>query len=297
MILLEETIRMNESKCLPLVSIIIPSFNREKTIGDTIESLINQTYSNIEIIIVDDCSTDNTAAVVKKYNDSRIVYYILDENKKACFARNYGFEKSKGEYIALMDSDDVCHPDRIFKQYQSIVETEADFVFCGMNRVERDGTKYFYPLRKIDFSKDVFEQELIENRICSVCMFMKRIVFKKTMFDISLKRYQDWDFALRVCRYFNVAYLDEALVDSTIQNDSITNIISNYDSLLAIYSKYKSDIEKVDIVYSEFHRKLGDCIRSSDFKKARKHFGYSLKRHFALKTFIKYLLTCFHVRY
>lgn len=283
----------------PLVSIIVPAFNRAKTLPATIISILNQTYKNIELIIVDDYSSDGTTDIVNSFieNDNRVHYYKLDKNRGACFARNYGFTKSKGEFIALMDSDDVCHLDRIQKQLNHAIDTNADFCFCGINRKENNNCSYYYPLRKIDFKKNVFEQELVENRICSVSMFMRRKVFETIKFDIGLRRYQDWDFGIRVCELFEVSFLDEALVDSTIQSDSITSKVSNYESLLAIYDKYKLKIESNKNVYSEFQIKLGDSLRTSDFKKSKQHFKNSLKTHFTLRTFIKYLLTSIHVKY
>jgi len=101
----------------PLVSIVITSFNRAKYIGEAIESVLSQTYSNLECIIVDDGSTDNTEGIVFEYikRDRRVSFYPRpqDSPKGANACRNYGFSVSKGEYINWLDDDDLLHPQKI----------------------------------------------------------------------------------------------------------------------------------------------------------------------------------------
>lgn len=84
-----------------MVTVIIPSYNREKTIKRAVDSVLNQTYKDIEVIVVDDCSTDNTLDVVKSIKDSRLKVFKLNENSGACVARNFGIEKAK--YVAITD--------------------------------------------------------------------------------------------------------------------------------------------------------------------------------------------------
>ena len=100
----------------PLVSVIIPTYNRGRLILDSINSVLNQTYKNIELIVVDDCSTDNTEEILKSINDSRIKYVKLEKNSGACIARNKGIELSTGEFIAFNDSDDLWITTKLEKQ-------------------------------------------------------------------------------------------------------------------------------------------------------------------------------------
>ena len=101
-----------------LVSIITPTYNCGKFIGQTIESVLNQSYQNWEMIIVDDCSTDNTKEIVEKYvkQDKRIKYYVLEVNSGAAVARTKAMQLASGEYIAFLDSDDLWMPDKLEKQ-------------------------------------------------------------------------------------------------------------------------------------------------------------------------------------
>ena len=106
-----------------LVSIIIPTYNRENKLERAVESVLEQSYQYIEVIVVDDCSTDNTVTLMGKYkDDERVVYYRLEKNSGACVARNKGIELSKGDYIGFLDSDDIFLPkkntnaDRLFTE-------------------------------------------------------------------------------------------------------------------------------------------------------------------------------------
>ena len=106
-----------------LISVVIPTYNRGKVIRKSIESVLNQSYKNIELIIIDDGSTDNTEFVVKKISDNRIKYIKLNENKGACYARNIGIKKAKGKYIAFVDSDDYLpNNSSIYSKAISILE-------------------------------------------------------------------------------------------------------------------------------------------------------------------------------
>ena len=90
-----------------IISIIIPTFNREKSIAKSIQSVLNQTFNNIEIIIIDDCSSDNTENVIKLIKDKRIKYLKLNQTKGASYARNIGIMLAKGKFISFQDSDDI----------------------------------------------------------------------------------------------------------------------------------------------------------------------------------------------
>jgi len=109
---------MNENFSKPLVSVIITTYNRAYCLKKAITSAINQTYDNLEIIVLDDGSTDNTELVVKKISDSRIVYIRHQKNKGIGAARNTGIKNSKGSFIAFLDSDDEYLPEKIEKSLE-----------------------------------------------------------------------------------------------------------------------------------------------------------------------------------
>jgi len=115
----------------PLVSIITPSYNAEKYIEETILSVINQTYTNWELIIVDDISTDGTLEIIKDFSakDSRIKWYELNEKGGASIARNMAIRESSGKYIAFLDADDVWKTEKLEKQVEFMETKQCDFSF------------------------------------------------------------------------------------------------------------------------------------------------------------------------
>lgn len=127
----------------PLISVITPAYNAERFIGDTIDSVLDQTYANWEMVIVDDRSTDNTTSIVEEYRkrDNRIKLIVLEENSGSAVARNTAMENAKGRYIAFLDSDDRWLPEKLAKQLRFMQEKDIAFSFTTYVRILEDGTK------------------------------------------------------------------------------------------------------------------------------------------------------------
>jgi teichuronic acid biosynthesis glycosyltransferase TuaG len=127
----------------PLISVITPAYNAARFIGETIESVQSQTYSNWEMVIVDDCSTDETVRVVEAYQkeDPRIKLYSLQENSGSAVARNTAMEHANGRYIAFLDSDDRWLPEKLTKQLHFMQENDIAFSFTTYVRMHEDGTR------------------------------------------------------------------------------------------------------------------------------------------------------------
>ena len=279
-----------------MISVIIPTYNRENKIIPCVESVLNQTYKDFEIIIVDDCSTDRTGEILKPYLNDRFSYYRLDRNRRACYARNFGMRLAKGDLVAFQDSDDTWYPEKLEKQLKKLQEEDADFVFCVMNRVTPERTKHF-PRRSLDVYHDFYRQELMLNAVSTQTILMKKDAALDISFDESLKRYQDWDFAIRAAKKYKAAYVPEILVDSVVGEDSITAVNSAYDALFTLYQKYQDEIVSDDEVHAFYLWSLGDCLRRSDTKKAASYFRKSLKLKPDRKVFAQFLLSSLGIRY
>ena len=202
-----------------LVSVIIPTYNRAELIARSVQSILKQTYKNIELIIVDDGSTDNTEEIVKKFDDSRVIY-IKQENQGACAARNNGIDYAKGEFIAFQDSDDVWHEDKLEKQINCLKGTGADMCFCCMRQIND------HTCSEIIGNK--FKNGFISSSVSvlgigtqSFCAYS--YVFKTEKFDDGMPRLQDFEIMIRIQRKFKIYYMDVALVDYYIQDDSISS--------------------------------------------------------------------------
>ena len=114
-----------------LVSIVVPVYNCEKYIAETVKSILTQTYQDFEVIFVDDESTDSSRQILEKFGDSRIIVTGVDEESGAYAARNKGVAMAKGDYIAFLDSDDIWHKDKLAKTVAHLEKNKAAFVFTG----------------------------------------------------------------------------------------------------------------------------------------------------------------------
>lgn len=271
-----------------LISVVIPTFNRASTIKGAIDSVLNQTYQNIEIIIVDDGSDDDTEEIINALNNHKIVYYKLDKNMGANLARNYGISNAKGDVIAFQDSDDVWHREKLEKQVNTMNEVNADVVFCAME-VSQDTKKKVIPNKRLKSQFISFNKILMGSLASTQTLLVKKKCFKDTEFDPKISRLQDWDLVIRLTEKYSVYYLQEVLVDVFIQNDSISMDSSKgYKSLKMIESKHKDYInnnKKIRAYFSSVLAKFSD-----DREIADKYYRDSLKFSFRIKVFIKYIL-------
>ena len=122
-----------------LVSIIMPSYNTARFISKTIESVLEQTYKNWELLIVDDCSTDNTDEIVSKYDDDRIIYLKNKKNSGAAVSRNKALKNAKGKWIAFLDSDDLWLPEKLERQLKFMVQNNYAFTYHEYIEMSEEG--------------------------------------------------------------------------------------------------------------------------------------------------------------
>lgn len=132
---------IEQKKIKDLVSIIMPSYNTGAFIEDSIQSVLNQTYSNWELIIVDDCSTDNTLEILEKINDDRIIILKNDRNSGAAVSRNKALRKAKGQWVAFLDSDDLWHPEKLEKQIAFMKANKYYFSYTNYEEIDMEGNK------------------------------------------------------------------------------------------------------------------------------------------------------------
>jgi glycosyltransferase involved in cell wall biosynthesis len=140
---------------MPRVTVIIPSYNHEKFVGEAIQSVLNQTYQDFEIVITDDGSTDQSVSIIKSFTDPRIKLFCFDKNQGACVAGLKCRSEAKGEFIALLNSDDVFAPDKLEKQVRFLEQNpEIAAVFSYAQIIDEEGN---------DFSNDhVYKQIFIQ---------------------------------------------------------------------------------------------------------------------------------------
>lgn len=176
-----------------MVSIIIPTYNRAGTLARAIQSVIVQSYSDWELIIIDDGSTDNTEELVKSFieQDKRIQYISFSENKGQAAARNKGIRASDGEYIAFQDSDDCWMPDKLQMQV-SMMEEHLEYGLVYGQMVYDENGVLSAPYPSLDGGDRIFEVCLRQNQISTQTMLVRKAVFDEIgLFDASLSALED----------------------------------------------------------------------------------------------------------
>jgi glycosyltransferase involved in cell wall biosynthesis len=214
-----------------MVSVVIPAYNCAQYIADTIRSVCAQTYCDLEIVVIDDGSTDGTRNAVLAVTDPR-VRYVQTSNRGNYFARNRGIEESKGEFIAFLDSDDLWISDKLEKQMR-IFESFPDIDFCCT------GFKFFKnndPARcHLDYSafldhddstdKTFIVNALRNNFIVTSSVVIRRPCFEKEgVFDTAYQNAMDYDMWLRIVLNYKARYVSEALV---LRREHAANISKN----------------------------------------------------------------------
>lgn len=200
----------------PLVSVIIPTYNREGFIEQTIESVLDQTYDNLEIIISDDGSTDNTRAVVRKMKDKRIKFHLNEHNGLPAFVRNRGIEQSRGEFIAFLDSDDLWLPAKLERQFAEFKKNSGLGLVCT-NGIDFDENGEHGLRIKADLDETNFTFDgllLKDNIICSSVMVKRTVLDDVGDFNESRKvrAGEDYELWLRVARKHKIKYIKEPLI-------------------------------------------------------------------------------------
>ncbi|MBV7505576.1 glycosyltransferase family 2 protein [Bacillus sp. sid0103] len=235
------------------ISVIIPTFNREKLVMEAIDSLRNQTYKNLEIIIVDDCSTDNTQNRIENDRDTRIVYVRHEYNKGGSQARNSGIERATGEFIAFLDSDDQWLPTKLEKQMEVFKNnSNVGIVYTGYKNVS--GTSVRSEVNP-HLSGNLLTEILKKNCIgtASTVLIKKNLLLEAGSFDPELPSCQDWDLYVRLAQITEFGVVEEAVVLYNEHDEGriTTNIKSVLAGHQAFYKKYSSLI--IQLNKKDFH--------------------------------------------
>ncbi|TET98119.1 MAG: glycosyltransferase [Candidatus Stahlbacteria bacterium] len=237
----------------PKVSVIIPTYNRANMIEETIQSVLNQTFQDFEIIIVDDASTDDTERIIKNIDDDRIRYLRHERNKGGSAARNTGIMKARGKYIALFDSDDVWVKEKLERQIDVIENSKLypGVVYSGVKYIDSNGR---WKGTVVPFFKGNIHSYLLEENIVlgggSTALIRKDCFDKAGLFDENFTSRHDLDLWIRIARKYNFDYVKTPLVYIRIHKNRITedlNMKINSRKLLfnKIYDELKRDRRKI----------------------------------------------------
>jgi glycosyltransferase involved in cell wall biosynthesis len=192
----------------PLVSVVIPTHNRSGQLKRAIDSALAQTHRNLEIIVVDDASTDNTQDVVAAFRDLRIRYVRRDENRGASVTRNIGIQAAMGTYIAFLDDDDEWEPEKTEEQLKLLGRYDA--VVCTYRMDHKGDAITVKHGARAAVELDDLRQGFFLGASTSALM-ARGDVLKQIPFDESLPIHEDWDLCIRIAQSYTIGYLDKPL--------------------------------------------------------------------------------------
>lgn len=259
-----------------LVSVIIPTHNRAHLVSRAIRSVLDQTYEDLELIVVDDASTDDTDEVVKAFKDPRLHYVRHQDNRGANAARNTGIRNSKGSYIGFLDSDDEWLPKKLEKQVQVFGSSgpEVGLVYTGMQLVDQatgDVLGTCLPQHRGLLLRKLLLENIVGST--STALLCQSFLDRTGGFDERLPARQDADLWIRLARHCAFDYVQEALVRIYAHPDRIT---SDRDARVAgaklVFEKIRGDLEQDRQLLSEGHHFVArELCQAGRMREARQH--------------------------
>ncbi len=243
---------MDKNLVSPLVSVLIATYNRGNFITEAIESVLAQSLTDWELIIVDDGSTDNTEAVVASYlTDPRCRYIKNEQNKNISFTRNRGLAEARGKYIAILDSDDRWHDKDKLKKQISFLENHPDYALVGsrviaISATGQELTRYDYPLDDKTLRKTILAKNPFTH---SSVVYRREILAIIGTYDLKLNGIEDYDLWLRIGTRFKFANLPDYTLEYRIHGTNIS--LTGRQKLMRINLNL---LAKYHLFYPHFYR-------------------------------------------
>lgn len=255
----------------PIISVILPVYNCEKYVYEAVQSILNQTYTDFELLIIDDCSTDQTVSIIKSFSDARIHLIIKEKNSGYTDSLNYAITIAKGKYIARMDGDDISLPNRFQKQIEAMNANE-EVILCGTGIQIIDSDRILkHPVHHDD----------IKVKLCfSNTFFHPTVMFRKEAFaDLNYNREfepaEDYDLWTRLVFKGKLMNIDQVLLNYRVHPNQISNYkneVQKNASAIAQLRMFQVLIEdeKIDLPLFKKAFKWHDVSSIHDFKSVMK---------------------------
>jgi glycosyltransferase involved in cell wall biosynthesis len=298
---------------MPKVSVIIPTYNYKQFIQKAIDSVLTQTYKDVEIIVVDDGSTDNTRDIIEsKY--AHKVAYIYQDNKGASAARNKGIALSHGEYLVFLDADDYFLSSSIEERLTILEDNKSiGWVYSRWQYVDIEGNILEDAFHNAPFAYkkrlrgNIFMDMLSGTLINTSSVLLRRSCAEDTGgFDDRLSAFQDYDFWLRVSHRHQVEYLDKVLVYITAHKESISFTQPPYPARAIINKKieenYRNYLPELGITWrkikaSEFNYSGNSFLENGNLNQALREFKRSIREYPCQKRVYLQVLKIFFKRF
>ncbi|MBB3170090.1 glycosyltransferase family 2 protein [Simiduia aestuariiviva] len=233
---------MSNIKPQPLVSVVIATYNMAQYLPQAIDSIQSQTWQNLEIIVVDDGSTDDTPEVMKAYEGSERVRYIRNENQGQPKAKNCGVRNAQGEFIAFCDADDLWEPFKLEKQMPLFNNLRTGVVYSEVSHIDEHNARYDKPPAYTRYRGKVTNRLLYKNFVpFGTAVIRRQCVSQNGMFDEDFRMGIDWDLWLRYSLDWEFDYVtDKTYVYREWSGQMSTNYRGRYDHAFRILTKFAS---------------------------------------------------------
>jgi glycosyltransferase involved in cell wall biosynthesis len=221
---------------VPKVSVIIPTFNRAQILGRAIASVLGQTFVDLELIVVDDGSSDETAALIQNFADVRLRYLQQLQNLGVSAARNRGIAEARGEWLAFLDSDDLWLPQKLERQFAALQGVDCVATYCGLLRFDgQTETRIPYRADTVNSGAQPWPSLLMDGLWYSQTWLLpRRVMIAAGLFDERMSIWEDWDLFLRIALQGPIHHLPEVLVHSMVSHDSLVGQHQNRPHSLRI---------------------------------------------------------------
>ena len=281
-----------------LVSVIIPTHNRPVMLKLALESVLNQTYKNIEVIVIDDGIEMRAKDVISSFNDNRIVYFQNEKSLGSAISRNIGIKKATGEYIAFLDDDDQWMPNKLEKQIEMFSKTPNDvgYSFTSViNEFDDHEETTIVPNGIADYHSQIVDGM----RTLTVTLVIKKEVFDKVgMFDEDFPNHQEMELMFRVSKEYKGLAINEPLTRvsmrtnyARVTNASIERRIKGREMLI---EKHFDDFKKYPRSLANHYFRLGLWNRDlRNYKQAQQYFKKAWKAHFRFRYVLHWKLMLF----
>ena len=264
---------------MPKVSIIVPSYNRAEFIEATVGSILAQSFTDFELVFVDDGSTDNTEELMKKYldKDPRVKYF-KQKNSERAVARTYGLSLANADLLCLVDSDDLWYKDKLEKQV-AIMDANPNLVFCyaSVNRIDMEGNRVASsPRQHQGFSGHIFYDLLMRNFIPSVTPMFRKTAFENVGAQITeFIPYEDWDFWLKFSRQGEFFHIKEPLGDYRLHpGQSVQNVKAGHiEKVTTLVLENNTDIENLNLS-DDYDLSKFASVKAEAYSLANLRFAY-----------------------
>ena len=270
---------MSQTAQVPLVSVIMPVYNAERYVAEAIESILSQTYTNLELIVLDDNSTDNSISIINRFQDERIKLIKIEKNGGIAATLNRGLAASKGKYIARMDADDIALPHRLMTQIQFLEDHPAvDFIGSCATVIDEDGKKIG---REIGIPASFEYHRLLLLFVCKIIhpsILFRSKIMEKVEYKLGLGASEDYELWTRLFKKHRFHHLSASLLLYRIHTNnsvkqlksqahkSIENTVSHHFNSIGIdYTKEDFEVHRLLFFFHKIDLEIKDIIAIEDW--------------------------------